>query len=133
MIKHILGIVAISLLLVFPAQAAGQETFVRDICVGSPNAYKEVMEIHKKQGFDIAQTRFWEIMNDPNSDCYVVPGTGRIPVIVLETLQGDNLRDVNGVLSCATLYRVKMKGQSDPTKKYFAVNFIRGMCNKNSI
>ncbi len=135
MIKYILGVAALvaGCLATLPVQAAGQEILTRDICVDSPAGYKEIIETHKEQGFIVAQTKFWEIMLDPKSDCYAVPGGGRIAVIVLETLQKDDLRDMNGVSKCVTLYRVKLEGQVDPTEEIFTVAFINGMCNKNSI
>ncbi len=132
-ISVIFGIVAISLLWVFPTQAAGQKAFVRDICVDSPDPYKEIVTVHKNQGFIAAQSKYQQIMLDPDSNCYRVPGNAGIPIIVFEKLQEDTLKGGGGMPVCVAIYHVKVEGQTDPDKKYYAVNFTPGTCDKNKI
>ena len=125
-----LTIIAAVLLFASPVQAAGQAALINNLCLDSPAIYLELIELNKTKGWEAAAARFRTAMHDPDSDCMMVP---KIPIIVLEELQRDDIRDGRNRPVCSVLYRVKMKGQSDPGDSFYTVNHTQGTCKKDNI
>jgi len=124
MLKGIAAIcLALGLLTSYSAEAlhkvpsVGMEATIGNVCYNTKEYYEEINKVAKNQGFQAGKDKYWEVMSDKDTPCYV--GV-LVPVILVEMInETKNLRNAAGKCFHSQIWEVLLVSDGEENRKAY--------------